>query len=88
MPSPLAAAVRSDLHHHLQISGGGGLDAGTLATVIGGLLGVGLLAYLGLSVSARPPPCLAWPAAAITGSLLLAVLHGLPADTTSPSLLP
>lgn len=33
-----------------KISGGGGLDAGTLATVIGGLLGVGVLTYLGLSL--------------------------------------
>ena len=37
-----------------KIAGGGGvfaqLDAGTTATVIGGLIGVGVLAYLGLSL--------------------------------------
>lgn len=29
---------------------GGGLDAGTLATLVGGLVGVGVLAYVGLTV--------------------------------------
>lgn len=29
---------------------GGGLDAGTLATLVGGLIGVGVLAYVGLTV--------------------------------------
>ena len=63
----------------LQISGGGGgLDAGTLATVIGGLLGVGLLGYLGLSVSvpARLP---AWLVL-----LLLYLMPLMPAMAAAP----
>ena len=63
----------------VQISGGGGgLDAGTLATVIGGLLGVGLLGYLGLSVSvpARLP---AWLVL-----LLLYLMPLMPAMAAAP----
>ena len=35
----------------MQITGGDTTDVGTIATVIGGLVGVAILGYLGLSVS-------------------------------------